>query len=224
MLFDEELDSVISREKRFKMVEEQIRLRSIHDKRVLETMKRVPRHFFFPEKYQDIAYGDHPIPIGYGQSSNQPFMIALMMQFLELRPLHQVLEIGTGSAYQTALLAEIATKVYTVEKRKELHDAAVSRLKEFGYQNVEHSLPKKVIGWQTKAPFDRVIVTGVLSCIPKELIKQMAPKSVMVCPIMQGRKQELVKVIKTPEEISVLRIAQLSNLAKIDGHTLNPIE
>jgi protein-L-isoaspartate(D-aspartate) O-methyltransferase len=225
MLYDEELDNTLLREKRFRMVEDQIRMRSIHDKRVLEAMKRVPRHLFLDDVYWEIAYGDHPVPIGFGKTTSQPYMIGLMLQCLDLRPHHKVLEIGTGSGYQAGLISEISAQIYTVEKNQKLTTSAQSRFKGYTCSNVKCSCAKKGIGWQGNAPYDRILISGAVTCVPTELIKQLGPKGVIVTVL--GRKsgtQKLVKIIKSGDTVSVADVAEVCNVSMITGHKLTPFK
>ena len=222
MLYDEELDTTLLREKRFRMVETQIRLRSIHDKRVLESMKRVPRHLFVSDEHKEVAYGDHPVPVGYGKNLDQPFLIGVMMQALDLRPQHRVLEVGTGCGYHASLLAEVASEVYTVSRHAKLHQVACSRFKEYQCHNVRPTTAKKTIGWSTHAPYDRILVNGALPCIPKELVKQLGPRGVLVTVVGKGN-QEIIKFVKTGDDYARLKIAEVCNVPLISNHKVTPL-
>lgn len=157
--------------------------RPISDKRVLEAMVTVPRHRFVPESYIGQAYGDHPIPIGYGQTISQPYIVALMTELLDLDPGHRVLEVGTGSAYQAAILAHLVKDVYTIEIVKPLFSKASARLKDLGYDNVEVIFGDGYFGWEERAPYDRIIVTCASTLIPPPLLQQLAPGGKMCIPI-----------------------------------------
>lgn len=168
------------------MVKEQIINRGIDDKKVLEIMEKVPRHKFVPQNYISQAYEDHPLPIGYGQTISQPYMVALMTQCLKLigGVGFKVLEIGTGSGYQAAVLAELVKgKVYTIEIIEELGKSASLRLKNLGYKNVEVKIGDGYFGWKEKAPFDRIIVTCAPDHIPPPLIEQLKVGGIMVVPV-----------------------------------------
>ena len=155
----------------------------ISDPAVLDAIKRVPRHQFVPEHLQDQAYEDRPLPIGQGQTISQPFVVALMTQALELTPESKVLEIGTGSGYQTAILAELAGDVYTVEVRPELQERARLILEDLGYTNIHYRVGDGWLGWPEEAPFDAIIVTAAAPEWPQALIKQLAEGGRMVIPV-----------------------------------------
>lgn len=157
--------------------------RPVRDKRVLEAMETVPRHRFVPDSFIGQAYGDHPIPIGYGQTISQPYIVALMTELLDLDPSHRVLEVGTGSAYQAAILAHLVKNVYTIEIVKALFSKAASRLKELGYDNVEVLFGDGYFGWEEGASYDRIIVTCASTLIPPPLIRQLARGGKMCIPI-----------------------------------------
>jgi protein-L-isoaspartate(D-aspartate) O-methyltransferase len=153
------------------------------DEAVLKAMAAVPRHEFVPEQYLGRAYGDHPLPIGYGQTISQPFIVAEMTRQLGLKPGAKVLEIGTGSAYQAAVLTHFTTQVYTMEIVKPLEQAAEKRLKQLGYDVVEVRQGDGFYGWPEKGPFDAVIVTCAVGQIPPPLIEQLKPGGRMVVPV-----------------------------------------
>jgi len=155
----------------------------ISDPAVLDAIKRVPRHQFVPEHLQDQAYEDRPLPIGQGQTISQPFVVALMTQALELTPESRVLEIGTGSGYQTAILAELAGEVYTVEVRPELQERARATLDQLGYTNIHYRIGDGWEGWPEEAPFDAIIVTAAAPEWPQALIRQLANGGRMVIPV-----------------------------------------
>src|SRR4030043_576794 len=160
-------------QKRQAMVENDIKGRGIKDKKVLDVMGRVPRHLFVDENLRDRAYADYPLPIGEGQTISQPYVVALMTESLRLKPAERVLEIGTGSGYQAAVLAEIGKDVYTIEIRKSLAESAGKRLKNLGYNKVRVKYAAGLFGWGGFAPFDAIIITASSNHIPPSLIKQL---------------------------------------------------
>ncbi len=165
------------------MVDEHIIRRGITDERVIEAMLKVPRELFVEEAFQEKAYGDHPLPIGCGQTISQPFMVALMTQYLKLSGTERVLEIGTGSGYQAAVLAELAQKVYTIERIKILFEKAQKILLEkIRYKNIITVLGDGTLGLPNFAPFDRIIVTAASSDVPKILTDQLAENGILVVP------------------------------------------
>lgn len=178
------------------MVESQIISRGIEDERVVGAMLKVPRHLFVPEKYRHYAYSDTPVPIGHGQTISQPYIVALMTQELNLRKTDKVLEVGTGSGYQAAILAEIASEVYTIEIIEDLARSAEERLKSLGYENIKVKVGDGFEGWPEFAPFDRIIVTCAPKEIPQPLIDQLAEGGIMVIPVGTQGFQYLYKVKK----------------------------
>ncbi|NTW59102.1 MAG: protein-L-isoaspartate(D-aspartate) O-methyltransferase [Nitrospirae bacterium] len=169
--------------KRQQMVEQDIRGRGIRDPVVLGVMGRVPRHVFVDASYQDKAYGDHPLPIGEGQTISQPYVVALMTEALGLRPADRVLEIGTGSGYQAAVLAEIVKEVYTIEIRKPLADRAAKTLADLGYRNVKVKFGDGYFGWAEQAPYDAIIITAAANHIPPPLIDQLKERGRLIVPL-----------------------------------------
>jgi protein-L-isoaspartate(D-aspartate) O-methyltransferase len=165
------------------MVETQIRARGIANPAVLRALERVPRHRFVPPEYQGDAYADHPLPIGHGQTISQPYIVALMTQLLYLGPADRVLEIGTGCGYQTAVLAEIAQEVYSLELVPELATAAEARLQDMGYANVHVRQGDGYEGWPEHAPYAGIIVTAAAPEVPSPLIEQLADGGRMVIPV-----------------------------------------
>lgn len=169
---------------RKKMVWEQLVGRGdITDKRVLNAFLKVPRHKFVPAAEQKIAYGDFPLPIGSGQTISQPYMVALMTQCLELKPNEKVLEIGTGSGYQAAILSELSKEVYSVERIAELSEAAQKVLSELGYANIHFKIDDGTLGWKENAAFDAIIVTAGAPKAPEPLLEQLADGGRLVIPI-----------------------------------------
>lgn len=183
---------------RLRMVAEQVASRGIEDPRVLEAMRRVPRHRFVPESCQDDAYADHPLPIGHGQTISQPYIVAFMTEALRLRGGEKVLEIGTGSGYQAAVLAELGCEVYTMEIVEPLAREAGERLRALGYERVHVRAGDGYRGWPEAAPFDAVIVTAAPDHVPQPLVEQLMPGGRLVLPV-GDLWQELVLVEKTAD-------------------------
>lgn len=184
------LPSDADADRRNRMVETQIVARGVRDPRVLAAMRKVPRHLFVEPAQRAQAYEDHPLPIPGNQTISQPYIVALMTELLELKPSSRVLEIGTGSGYQSAVLAELADKVYTIEIVPELARLAESRMRELGYDDVTVREGDGYRGWPEHAPFDAIIVTAAPERIPQPLLDQLAPGGVMVIPV-GGFFQEL---------------------------------
>jgi protein-L-isoaspartate(D-aspartate) O-methyltransferase len=170
---------------RHQMVQEQIVRRGVTDPRVLEAMRLIPRHRFVPEAHGSGAYLDAPQPILCGQTISQPYIVASMTEYLELHPESKVLEIGTGSGYQTAVLAELAAHVYTVEFQPELHRGAQTLLGLLGYDNIQFRLADGALGWPEVAPFDAIIVTAAASHVPPALLEQLAIGGRLIIPVRQ---------------------------------------
>ncbi len=158
-------------------------MRDVKDEKVLEAMKNVPRHRFMPENIRGSAYADRPLPIGHGQTISQPYIVAYMTEALKLKPEHKVLEIGTGSGYQAAILSELTGKVYSIEIVKPLAESAEKRLKELGYTTMETIHADGYHGWKKHAPFDAVIVTCAATHVPPPLIEQLKDGGRMVIPV-----------------------------------------
>jgi protein-L-isoaspartate(D-aspartate) O-methyltransferase len=170
-------------EARRKMVERDLKGRDIKDPKVLEIMGRVPRHLFVEPSLKRRAYADHPLPIGEGQTISQPYIVALMTQVLKIQPGERVLEIGTGSGYQAAVLAELTDQVFTVEIIESLTRQAARRLKELGYGKVRVKYGDGYFGWEEEAPFDAIIVTCAANHIPPPLIKQLKEGGRLIIPL-----------------------------------------
>jgi len=173
----------VFREERERMVKEQIKARGIVDPRLLSAIGKVPRHLFVPPEYRDSAYEDRPLPIGYGQTISQPYIVALMTYHLQLKPTDRVLEIGTGSGYQAAVLAELVKEVYTIEIIPELAREASERLKELGYENVHVKCGDGFFGWPEHAPFDAIIITCAAPEVPSRLVDQLREGGRMILPL-----------------------------------------
>jgi len=176
------------------MVELDVRRRGIADLRLLAAMRHVPRHFFVPEPLRGQAYADYPLPIGEAQTISQPYIVALMTEALSLTGSERVLEIGTGSGYQTALLAELANVVWTIERTPTLQRAAAERLSALGYRNVRFVVGDGTLGLPEHAPFDRILATGSLPAAPDVLLDQLAGGGVFVGPVGGMDEQELVRI------------------------------
>ncbi|MHB2150792.1 protein-L-isoaspartate(D-aspartate) O-methyltransferase [Calditrichota bacterium LG25] len=190
---------------RKQMVEQQIIARGVKDPAVIRAMESVPRHLFVPESEMAYAYLDEPRPIGHGQTISQPYIVAFMTEQLHLKPTDCVLEIGTGSGYQAAVLAEIVDSVYTIEIVPELARIARERLQELGYDNVQVKQGDGYNGWPEKAPFDAIIVTAAPPNIPPPLLEQLKIGGIMVLPVGEY-VQELVVVQKSDEGISMRNV------------------
>lgn len=179
---------------RQQMVAEQLQRRGIRDQRVLEAMRIIPRHWFVPENFRAQAYEDMPLPIGYQQTISQPYIVALMLEALELTGTERVLEVGTGSGYQAALLGWLAQYVYTVEIIPELAQSARAILR--GYENVEVMVANGSIGWKAGAPYDAIIVAAASPTVPPSLIEQLQEGGRLVLPVGEFCSQELLRMRK----------------------------
>ena len=179
---------------RERMVDEQIRARGISDSAVLDAMRRVPRHRFVPESYRHLAYTDQPLPIGLDQTISQPYIVAYMTDAAGISPGDRVLEIGTGSGYQAAILAELAREVYTVELLPQLAARAGGVLRELGYTNIRVRTGDGYAGWPEHAPFDAIVVTAAPDHVPPALVEQLAMNGRMIIPV--GRGEQQMRVIR----------------------------
>jgi len=175
------------------MVEVQIRARGVKNDRVLAALRKVPRHLFVPLELQPFAYGDEPLPIGEGQTISQPYIVAYMTAALELKGGEKVLEVGTGSGYQSAVLAEIVPVVFTVELIGGLSGKAQALLQKLGYTNIHFRIGDGTSGWEENAPFEAIVVTAAAEAVPKRLQEQLAPTGRMIIPVGVGF-QELVLI------------------------------
>jgi len=173
------------------MVEDQIRGRGVTDSRVTEVMSSVPRHEFVPENYRTHAYEDHPLPIGYGQTISQPYIVAFMTEQLRSQPTDRVLEIGTGSGYQAAVLSKLVAEVYTIEIVKPLAQRAETDLRRLNYSNVKVKAGDGYKGWPEHAPFDAIIVTAAPDHVPQPLIDQLKEGGRMIIPVGGREMQQL---------------------------------
>lgn len=205
---------------RARMVERDIAARGVKDERVLAVMREVPRHLFVPPDQAEQAYDDHPLPIGSGQTISQPYIVAFMTEQLRLTGKERVLEIGTGSGYQTAVLARLAARVYSIEIRPELADQARRRLQASGVTNVEVRAGDGWFGWNEEAPFDAILVTAAPEKVPEPLLEQLAPGGRMVIPV-GGFYQELKVIERTPDgfrERSVLPVRFVPFVGEAEKH------
>lgn len=188
------------KEERHQMVEKDIISRGITDSAIIAAMRHVPRHFFVPKNYQQYAYDDRPLPIGYKQTISQPYIVAYMTEILNIEPGDKVLEIGTGSGYQAAILSELTPDVYTIEIVKPLGDQAIRRFDILGYNTIQTKIGDGYQGWSEHAPFDAIILTAAPEKIPQPLIDQLAHKGVLVAPIGDIMKtQILTRITKTKD-------------------------
>jgi len=184
---------------RDRMVESQLISRGINDPRVLEAMRKVCRHLFVDEALQDQAYSDHPLPISDKQTISQPYIVALMTESLQLKGHEKVLEIGTGSGYQAAILAELAARVFSVERLPSLAHRANQMLQKLGYRNVIVRVSDGTLGWPDEAPFDGILVTAGAPKVPQTLIEQLAIGGRLVIPVGGRVSQDLILVERTAE-------------------------
>jgi len=188
------------------MVREQLVPRGIKNEKVLAAMRTVPRQLFVGEHVRKMAYEDYPLPIGEDQTISQPYMVAAMTEALDPHDEDRVLEIGTGSGYQTAILAELVREVFTVERIASLAKKASEVLSELGYTNIRFKTGNGTLGWQERAPFDRVLVTAGSPGVPKELFRQLCDGGRMVIPIGNTFSQILTSIIKRGEELKRERL------------------
>ncbi len=188
-------------EKRRRMVREQIAERGVSDIRVLKAMEKVPRHLFVPPALIEQAYDDTPLPIGFKQTISQPYTVAFMTEALELKEDEKVLEIGTGSGYQTAILAELAKEVYSIERIPELAEQAKKRLSELGYKNVHIKVGDGSLGWKEYAPYQAIIVTAGAPSPPPPLIEQLDEGGRMVIPVGDKYSQTMLRIRKVKNEL-----------------------
>jgi len=205
-------------EARHQMVDRQLVGRGITDERVLQVMREVPRHRFVPEDLWDMAYRDTPLPIGQGQTISQPYIVAYMTQMLHLSPDDQVLEVGTGSGYQVAILSRLAKQVYTIERVEELAKHAEQIVRELGYANVMFRVGDGGYGWPEAAPFDAIIVTAAAPEVPAPLVDQLADGAPMVAPIGPAGFQELVRITKQGERTEIEHLVPVAFVPLVGEH------
>jgi protein-L-isoaspartate(D-aspartate) O-methyltransferase len=190
------------------------------DPRVMQAIATVPRHEFVAAELRPYAYYNQPLPIGHGQTISQPYIVAVMTDLLQLAPDSKVLEVGTGSGYQAAILAELAKQVYSIEIIKPLAEEAASRLARLGYHNIKSKYADGYYGWQEYAPFDAIVVTAAASHVPPPLIKQLKPGGRMVIPVGSGfLTQELLLISKSPaDKITTRQILPVRFVPLTGGH------
>ena len=205
-------------EQRERMVEEQLRARGLRDERLLAAFRKVPRHLFVPGDLQPEAYTDHPLPIGAGQTISQPYMVALMTSRLHLQGHERVLEIGTGSGYQTAILAELALEVFSVERIPDLLLVVAQRLDALGYQNVHLTTGNGSLGCPGHAPYDAILVTAGAPDLPAPLLDQLADPGLMVLPIGPQAAQTLMEVAKRRGTVTRKPIASCAFVPLVGEH------
>lgn len=192
------MDSCPYLKQRLAMVQTQLVKRGIHDQKVLDAMRQTPRHCFVPREKWPSAYADQPLAIGYDQTISQPYMVALMVQLLNLAPSMRVLEIGTGSGYEAAVLSLLAAQVVTVERIEPLAHAAAQRFRDLGYGNVEVEVGDGSMGMASKSPYDAIVVSAGSPRVPGALKEQLAMGGRLVCPVGTCASQELMVLDKTP--------------------------
>lgn len=185
------------------MVERQLRLRGVNDERVLQAMLSVPRHEFAPEQFREQAYDDHPLPIGERQTISQPYIVALMLEASALSPTDKVLEVGTGSGYVTALLAELVRDVISIERHSSLADHSRQLLADLGYKNARVLAGDGSRGIPEFAPYDAIIVSAAAAHIPQELVEQLAEGGRMIIPVGEGDSQQLQLICKKNNRVDI---------------------
>ncbi|HAX46658.1 MAG TPA: protein-L-isoaspartate O-methyltransferase [Nitrospina sp.] len=183
------------------MIEEQLLGRGIKDLAVMEAMSRVPRHLFVNTSLQHRAYGDCPLPIGENQTISQPYIVALMTQILQLKGEERILEIGTGSGYQTAILAELASQVFTIERIKPLAKKTKGLLEGLGYENIVYKAFDGTYGWRDQSPFDAILISASTPEVPAALIEQLADKGRLVAPVGGRETQDLIVLTKNGSRV-----------------------
>lgn len=213
-------EPVTYEEQRQHMVKFDIKGRGIKDKKVLNAMSKVPRHLFVDESYRKYAYADHPLPIDAGQTISQPYIVALMTEALKLNPDDRVLEIGTGSGYQAAVLGEIAGEVYTLEIKKVLAEKSGKLLKTLGYKNIHVKFGDGYFGWKDHAPFDAVIITAATNKVPEPLVAQLKEGGCMILPLGKTEYHQTLTIFRKKkgemqkEEIIPVRFVPMTGEVK----------
>jgi protein-L-isoaspartate(D-aspartate) O-methyltransferase len=207
---------------RHEMVEKQIAARGISDPRVLAAMRTVPRHLFVSEALMDQAYSDFPLPIGEQQTISQPFIVAEMTQALQLTPEDRVLEIGTGSGYQAAILAQIAYRVYTIERIHSLYVKTRRLFDKLGYHNVVTRYSDGTTGWKDESPFDAIIVTAGAPEIPAVLVNQLAMDGRMVIPVGNQHSQDLIRLVREKSGVGQTNLGGCRFVKLVGEHGWRP--
>jgi len=207
------------RRNRERMIREQLEARGITDPRVLSAMRKIPRHLYVQEALRLQAYEDHPLPIGYGQTISQPYIVAYMSEQLETAPGMSVLEIGTGSGYQATVLAEMGLDVYSVERLRELHFATQKLLRELKYYHIRLKLDDGTMGWPEMGPFDRIIVTAGGPTIPEPLVHQLADPGMLLIPVGKNKRmQQLVRICKQDGDVTLERLCGVQFVDLVGTH------
>lgn len=201
---------------RIKMVDTQIRARGIRDPRVLKAMEKVPRHLFVNEALRDQAYNDNPLPIDGGQTISQPYIVALMTEALELTGNEKILEIGTGSGYQAAILAELGDHVFSIDRIASLAGNARRLLESLNYYNIAIRVGDGTLGWKDEGPFDTIMVTAGAPDIPKTLVEQLAVRGRLVVPVGGRHSQVLVKLTRLSESVNDIKKEDLGGCRFVD--------
>jgi len=204
------------KKQRTRMVDSQIRARGIMDRGVIRAMEKVPRHLFIDEGLWDQAYNDNPLPIDARQTISQPYIVALMTEALELKDRDRVLEIGTGSGYQTAILAELADRVYTIERIAALAARARQILDFLNYYKVAIRVGDGTYGWREEAPFEAILVTAGAPHVPKTLVEQLAPGGRLVIPVGSRHSQDLIKVTRSSDDPADIKKENLGGCRFVD--------
>lgn len=202
--------------KRQKMIEEHVIDRGIKDMRVIEVMRRLPRHLFVKDSLGHKAYGDHPLPIGEGQTISQPYIVAAMSEALQLQGEERVLEIGTGSGYQTAVLAELAAQVFTIERVKSLSQHAKVLLDGLGYTNINFKVFDGTYGWRDRGPYDCLVITAAAPHVPRVLVEQVKDGGRIVAPVGGAENQELIVLTRHGSQVRQRRLS-LCNFVPLIG-------
>ncbi|MFB0566755.1 MAG: protein-L-isoaspartate(D-aspartate) O-methyltransferase [Candidatus Aminicenantaceae bacterium] len=202
---------------RERMVSEQIEARSIKNKSVLEVVRHVPRHLFVPKDMQAYAYQDEPLPIGEGQTISQPYIVAYMTEVLQLKGNERILEVGTGSGYQAAILAKLVREVYTIEILRSLSLKAQKTLKKLGYKNIYFEIGNGSLGWEENSPYDAIIVTAAPAKVPKELQEQLKVSGRMIIPV-GSMFQELVLITRTAKKFKKKRLLPVRFVPLVSVH------
>lgn len=201
------------------MVESQLASRGIRDKRVLDAMRQVPRHLFIPEDMRGLAYCDGPLPIGHGQTISQPYIVALMTELLELTGQEKVLEIGTGSGYQAAILSRLVHQVYSIERHDVLAQQAEKVLAQLGYDNVVVRVGDGTLGWPEHSPYEAIIVTAAAPDVPQPLVDQLADGGRLVAPVGSRWSQALVKVKRQGDLLVRERLTAVAFVPLVGEHS-----